>query len=94
MYLVMDHMHRICYDFEHSSSIWIVTARIINLCYIILFYLFIFIYSIFVYFFIFLLLFVSPADNRIYLFVCSCMREMKIQMEKKDRHISRLCVHQ
>jgi len=30
MYLVMDHMHCICYDFEHSSSIWSVTGRIIN----------------------------------------------------------------
>jgi len=33
MYLVMDHMHCICYVFEHSSSIWSVTGTIINLCY-------------------------------------------------------------
>jgi len=35
MYLVMDHMSRICHDFEHSSSIRSVTGRIINLCYIV-----------------------------------------------------------
>jgi len=35
MYLVMNHMHWICYDFEHSSSIWSVAGRI--LIYVILF---------------------------------------------------------
>ena len=40
MYLVMDHMSRICYDFEHSSSIRSVSGRIINTCYIIEFYIF------------------------------------------------------
>ena len=47
IYLVMDQMHWICYDFEHSSSIWSVSGRIINLCYITLFYFFYFIYLFF-----------------------------------------------
>ena len=79
MYLVMDHMHWICYVFKHSSSIWSATETIIN--WLILFY--------FVLFQIF-----PPADNRIYLFVCSCISEMNLQMEKQVRHVSRLCVHQ
>jgi len=29
-----------------------------------------------------------PADNCIYSFVCSYIREMKIQVEKEDRHMS------
>ena len=70
MYLVMDHMHSICYDFEHSSSIS-VTGRMINLCYI----------TWFDFFF-------PPADYRTYLFVCSYIREMKIQMEKEDMHMT------
>jgi len=41
-----------------------------------------------------LFIYFSPADNRIYLFVCSYIREMKIQMEKEDRHMNRLCVYQ
>jgi len=49
--------------------------------------------------FLFVLLFYSififsPADNRIYLFVCAYIREMNLQMEKEDRHMSRLFVHQ
>jgi len=71
MYLVMNHMDWICYDFEHSSSIWSITGRIINLCYIILF----------IYLILFYFVFFSPADNRIYLFGCSYIREIKIQME-------------
>jgi len=35
MYLVMDHMSWICYDFEHSSSIMSVIGGIINSCYVI-----------------------------------------------------------
>ena len=70
MYLVLDHMNWICYDFEHSTSILSVTGRTINLCYIILFD------------WIDLYVFFS-ADNRIYLFVCSYIREMKIQMEMR-----------
>jgi len=31
--------------------------------------------------------FFSPADYRIYLFVCSYIREMKIQMQKEDMHM-------
>jgi len=49
--------------------------------------LFFFLIYFFVYFF-------PPADNRIYLVVCSYIREMEIQTEKEDRHMSRLCVHQ
>jgi len=30
------------------------------------------------------------TDNRIYVFVCSYIREMKILMEKEDRHMSRV----
>jgi len=55
-----------------------------NLCYII--YL--------IYFLFFFSLFPPPADNRIDLFVCSYTREIKIQMEKEDRCICRLCIHQ
>ena len=38
MYLVMDHIHWICHDFEHLSTIWSVSGRIIKLCYIIWFF--------------------------------------------------------
>jgi len=62
MYRVMDHIHWICYAFEHSSSIWSVTGRIIDLCYIILF-------DVFIYWFYFIVFFFFPADNRIDLFV-------------------------
>jgi len=62
MYLVMDHMHCICYLFLQSSCTWGVTGTIMNF----------------------------STDNRIYVFVCSCIREMKILIEKEDRHMSRV----
>jgi len=40
VYLVMDHLHWICHDFQHSSGIWSVTGRIINSCCITLFLFF------------------------------------------------------
>ena len=38
--------------------------------------------------FIYLFFYLLPADNCFDLFVCSYIREMKIQMDKEDRHIS------
>ena len=61
MYLVMDHMSWICYDFEHSSSIMSVTGRIIDSYCIIQFYLFIlFIYVFFCFVYLFIYLFIFP----------------------------------
>jgi len=74
MYLVMDHMSWICYDFEHSSGIMSVTGRIINSCYIIEFCLFnlihLFIFIIIIITYIYILFVFSPeVIVFIYLFV-------------------------